>query len=167
MFLYACVRRDVFPTRWWEHTGEEVKWQTVTTRGPEKKKKKMGETRKQQREEKTKKGSEKEQEEEQMSAKAAMLWRFYLRRLLGWRRGCWPAASAVVEASSRCARAVPLLPWAREPPWGRAWPSERDGFDVPGLLWDFSIVGTCVSKTIRTKLPQGPIHSLLLPIYSF
>lgn len=72
--------------------------------------KKTGETRKQQREEKTKEGSEKEQEEEQMSAKAAMLWRFYLRRLLGWRRGCWPAASAVVAASSRCARAVPLLP---------------------------------------------------------
>lgn len=99
-----------------------------------------------------------------------MLRGLYLRLgLLGWRRcgGCW--ASPVAMA------APPLLPlllswwwWRaaflpeREAPcererwlWFWLWPSDEEGFDVPGLLWAFSIVVPCVSKTTRfTKLPQ-------------
>lgn len=52
----------------------------------------------------------KEQKKEQMRVKAAMLWGLYLRRLLGWRRWCSLAASAVAMASSGCVRDVPLLP---------------------------------------------------------
>lgn len=109
----------------------------------------------------------------------AMLRRLYLRLgLLGWRRcggggccccdccGASPVAMAAplplpVPLSWCCCRAALLL--EREAPCERAcpwlwlwlWPSDGEGFDVPGLLWDFSIVGTCVSKTTRfTILPK-------------
>ena len=67
-----------------------------------------------------------------------MLQRLYLRRLLGW-RWClgWVVASLVATAvSSGCIRAAPPpLLEVREDPWeGRAWPSDGDGLDVPGLL---------------------------------
>lgn len=105
----------------------------------------------------------------------AMLRGLYLRLgLLGWRRCCdccgaSPAAMAVplplpaplswwccraallLEREEPCERECWLCPWL----WLWLWPSDGEGFDVPGLLWDFSIVGTCVSKTTRfTKLPK-------------
>lgn len=55
------------------HTGElEVKWQNVTTGGPEEVKREKPENNNREGK-KTKEGSEKEKKEEQMSAKAAML----------------------------------------------------------------------------------------------
>lgn len=109
----------------------------------------------------------------------AMLRRLYLRLgLLGWRRCggcccdcCWasPVATAappllplrlswwccraalLLEREAPCERECWLCPWL----WLWLWPSDGEGFDVPGLLWDFSIEGTCVSKTTRfTKLPK-------------
>lgn len=115
-----------------------------------------------------------------------MLRRLYLRLgLLGWRRCggcCWccccccdccgasPVAMAappplpvllslgccraalLLEREAPCERECWLCPWL----WLWLWPSDGEGFDVPGLLWDFSIVGTCVSKTTRfTKLPKN------------
>lgn len=99
--------------------------------------------------------------------KAAMLRRLYLRLLLGWRRCCCceagasPVATATPPSPS-CWCCLALLRGAAR---GAArgvcwlWPSDGEGFDVPGLLWDFSIVGTCVSRT--TKFTN---YHLLLPL---
>jgi len=112
--------------------------------------------------------------------KEAMLHGLYLRLgLLGWRRCgccccdcCWASPVAMAAPpllplllSWWCCREALLLerevPCERECwlcPWLWLWPSDGEGFDVPGLLWDFSIVGTCVSKTTRfTKLPKKAI----------
>lgn len=140
--------------------------------------------RKRERETKNREGNWKNRKKKKKSTEGrtdeceeAMLRRLYLRLgLLGWRRcgdcccDCCrasPVAMAVplplpVPLSWWCCRAVLLLereaPCERECwlcPWLWLWPSDGEGFDVPGLLWDFSIVGTCVSKTTRfTKLPK-------------
>lgn len=115
--------------------------------------------------------------------KEAMLRRLYLRLgLLGWRRcgggcccdccGASPVAMAappplpvllswwccraalLLERETPCERECWLCPWL----WLWLWPSDGEGFDVPGLLWDFSLVGTCVSKTTRlTELTKKAI----------
>lgn len=68
--------------------------------------------------------------------------------LLSW----WCCLAALLlEREATCERECWLCPWLGL--W--LWPSDEEGFDVPGLLWDFSIVVTCVSKTTRfTKLPK-------------
>lgn len=131
---------------------------------------------KRERETKNRKGNRRNSTEDQTDeCMEAMLRGLYLRLgLLGGRRCgdcCWCnccGASPVVMAeplplpappSWWCCRAALLLereaPCERECCWPCPWlwPSDGEGFDVPGLLWDFSIVGTCVSKTTRfTKL---------------
>lgn len=107
--------------------------------------------------------------------------------LLGWRHCgggcccwdcCWasPVAMAapplllsgwccrdalLLEREVACERECWLCPWL--------WLSDEEGLAVPGLLWDFSIVGTCVSKTTRfTKLPNKPAaNSQALRLKSF
>lgn len=72
---------------------------------------------------------------------------FYLCPLLGWRRSCWTAASAAAmaaPASSRWVWVTLVLLWLRDGPWERRCPSEED-LELPGLLWDFSMVGICIS----------------------
>lgn len=80
-------------------------------------------------------------------------WGIYLRLLLGCRRSCCTAASAAAmaaPASSRWVWVTLVLLWLRDGPWERRWPSEED-FELPGLLWDFSMVGTCMSGYKRVK----------------
>lgn len=89
-------------------------------------------------------------------------WGIYLRLLLGWRRCCCTAASAAAiaaPASSRWVWVTLVLLWLRDGPWERRWPSDED-FELPGLLWDFSMVGTCMSGYKRVK------HELELPQHS-
>lgn len=73
--------------------------------------------------------------------------------LLSW----WCCLAALLlEREAPCERVCWLCPWLGL--W--LWPSDEEGFDVPGLLLDFSIVVTCVSKTTRfTKLLKS--YSLL------
>lgn len=80
-------------------------------------------------------------------------WGIYLRLLLGWRRSCWTAASAAAmaaPASSRWVWVTLVLLWLRDGPWERRCPSEED-LELPGLLWDFSMVGTCMSTKEMEK----------------
>lgn len=80
-------------------------------------------------------------------------WGIYLRLLLGWRRSCCTAASAAAmaaPASSRWVWVTLVLLWLRDGPWERRCPSEED-LELPGLLWDFSMVGTCMSTRKMKK----------------
>lgn len=108
-------------------------------------------------------GKDSRKERQQMNIKLPC-WGIYLRLLLGWRRSCCTAASAAAmaaPASSRWVWVTLVLLWLRDGPWERRWPSEED-FELPGLLWDFSMVGTCMSgyKRIKheSKLPQQSSH---------
>lgn len=97
-------------------------------------------------------GKDSRKERQQMNIKLPC-WGIYLRLLLGWRRSCCTAASAAAiaaPASSRWVWVTLVLLWLRDGPWERRWPSDED-FELPGLLWDFSMVGTCMSGHKRVK----------------
>lgn len=99
-------------------------------------------------------GKDSRRERQQMNIKLPC-WGIYLRLLLGWMRSWCTAASAAAmaaPASSRWVWATLVLLWLRDGPWDRRWPSDDD-FELPGLLWDFSMVGTCISgyKGIKKK----------------
>lgn len=83
----------------------------------------------------------------------------YLSLLLGWRRSCWTAASAAAmaaPASSRWVWVTLVLLWLRDGPWERKCPSEDD-LELPGLLCDFSMVGTCISDAWGERLSPAVI----------
>lgn len=112
-------------------------------------------------------GKDSRRERQQMNIKLPC-WGIYLRLLLGWMRSCCTAASAAAmaaPASSRWVWVTLVLLWLRDGPWDRRWPSDDD-FELPGLLWDFSMVGTCMSGYKRIKhelklLPGPPPPPLL------
>lgn len=104
-------------------------------------------------------GKDSRRERQQMNIKLPC-WGIYLRLLLGWMRSCCTAASAAAmaaPASSRWVWVTLVLLWLRDGPWDRRWPSDDD-FELPGLLWDFSMVGTCMSgyKRIKNELRLLP-----------
>lgn len=106
------------------------------------------------------KGEDSRREGQQMNIKLPC-WGIYLRLLLGWRRSCCTAASAAAiaaPASSRWAWVTLVLLWLRDGPWERRWPSDED-FELPGLLWDFSMVGTCMSgyRRVETWVKVPPV----------
>lgn len=108
-------------------------------------------------------------ERQQMNIKLPC-WGIYLRLLLGWRRSCCTAASAAAiaaPASSRWAWVTLVLLWLRDGPWERRWPSDED-FELPGLLWDFSMVGTCMSgyKRVKTGVKVAPVSFLSSLVYT-
>lgn len=110
-------------------------------------------------------GKDSRRERQQMNIKLPC-WGIYLRLLLGWMRSCCTAASAAAmaaPASSRWVWVTLVLLWLRDGPWDRRWPSDDD-FELPGLLWDFSMVGTCMSgyKRIKHELKLLPVSPLLL-----
>ena len=97
-------------------------------------------------------GKDRRKERQQMNIKLPC-WGIYLCLLLGWRRSCCTTASAAAIAalaSSRWVWVTLVLLWLRDGPWEQRWPSDED-FELPGLLWDFSVVGSCMSGYKRVK----------------